>query len=189
MVESVIAWIGQKVAEKTLDRMVTVGDRNTRRHDLSVEGAEATSDLDIIVKYTLPYWRSAKAPVRLILQRVDGYPETLSLPMVLGETLRVRLRRGTYEITAWVVQLSLLHGQTETVHAVGWQRLWLGHNRTKKARLRPAPVLVEAPRRLRPKRSGAKADAPKPSRKPSKARAVQPGLPAGGRRIGQPSGS
>ncbi|UUV30286.1 hypothetical protein NQK81_36840 [Amycolatopsis roodepoortensis] len=68
MVESVIAWIGQKVAEKTLDR-------KSRRHDLSVPGAEATSDLDITVKYTLPYRRSAKAPVRLISQRVDGYPD------------------------------------------------------------------------------------------------------------------
>ncbi|MFI5563499.1 hypothetical protein ACIA2T_29810 [Amycolatopsis japonica] len=186
MVEPLIVWIG-KVVEKTFDRAMTASDRKTRRHDLSIEGAEATSDLDIIVKYTLPYWRGAKAPVRLTLQRVDGYPETQILRMVLGETLRVRLKRGTYEITAWVVQLSPQLGQTETLHAVGWQRVWLGHNRTKKARLRPAPVLVQAPGRVGPKRSGAKSGAPKPSRKPSTAQASRPDLPAGGRRIGQPS--
>ncbi|MEU9688332.1 hypothetical protein [Amycolatopsis japonica] len=187
MVEPVITWIG-KVVEKTFDRAMTASDQKTRRHDLSVEGAEATSDLDIIVKYTLPYWRGAKAPVTLTLRKIDGHPEILTVPAVLGETARVRLRRGVYEITATVLQLPPVLGRAATLHAVGTERVWLGHNRVKKARLRPVPVLVQAPRRVGPKRSGAKSAAPKPSRKPSTAQASRPDLPAGGRRIGQPSG-
>ncbi|KZB80303.1 hypothetical protein [Amycolatopsis regifaucium] len=94
MVEPVIAWVGRKLAEKALDRAVTAGGRKPQWHDLSGQGAEATSDLDITVKYTLPYYRGAKAPV------------ILTLPMVLGETARVRLNRGRYRITASILELS-----------------------------------------------------------------------------------
>ncbi|MFK0250144.1 hypothetical protein ACIQUM_36045 [Amycolatopsis azurea] len=172
MVEPVIAWIGQKLGEKALDWVVTPGNRKARRHDLTGQGAEATSDLDITVKYDLPYWRGAKAPVRLTFRKLDGAPEYLSLPAVLGETARVRLKRGTYEITARVLQLSPRHDRAEILHAVGSQVFWLGHNRTRKARLRPAPALVQAPKRLGPKPSAKKRPTP------------AGGTPVGGGRIG-----
>ncbi|AGM08552.1 hypothetical protein [Amycolatopsis keratiniphila] len=173
MVEPVIAWIGKKVVDSTADRLVAAGDRKTRRHDLSVDGAEPTSDLDIIVDYTLPYWRGAKAPVEVILRRIEGSAVNLIVRMVLKETARLRLKRGTYDITATVLELSPVRDQA-TQHAVGRERVWLGHNRTKKVRIRPVPVLVQAP---------------KPARKTSAApQHTLPDLPPGGRRIGQPSG-
>ncbi|RSN65010.1 hypothetical protein DMH01_00990 [Amycolatopsis sp. WAC 04182] len=144
MVDAMITWIGQKLAEKALDRAVPSGGRKRQRHDLSVQGAEATSDLDITVKYTLPYCRGAKAPVVLTLRRVDRFTESLRLDMVLGETARVRLKRGRYEITAKIHELSPRLGPEPILHAVGSQLLWLGGNGTAKACIRPAPVLIRA---------------------------------------------
>ncbi|MFJ8910001.1 hypothetical protein [Amycolatopsis sp. NPDC102389] len=147
MVDAMITWIGQKLAEKALDRAVTSAGRKRQRHDLSVQGAEATSDLDITVKYTLPYYRGAKAPVVLTLRRLDRHPgheESLRLDMVLGETARVRLKRGRYEITAKIHELSPRLGPSPILHAVGSQLLWLGGNGTEKACIRPAPVLIRA---------------------------------------------
>ncbi|MFI9456521.1 hypothetical protein [Amycolatopsis sp. NPDC052450] len=154
MVDAVITWIGQKFAEKALDRAVASGGRKRQRHDLSVQGAEATSDLDITVKYTLPYCRGAKAPVVLTLRRVDRFTESLRLDMVLGETARVRLKRGRYEITAKIHELSPRLGPEPILHAVGSQLLWLGGNGTAKACIRPAPVLIRAPKESAPKQTG-----------------------------------
>ncbi|WET77798.1 hypothetical protein P3102_27490 [Amycolatopsis sp. QT-25] len=144
MVEPMIAWMGQKLAEKALDRAVTTGGRKPQRHDLSVSGAEATSDLDITVKYTLPYLRGAKAPVVLTLRRLDHSAEDLTLPMVLGETARVRVKRGRYRITAAILELSPWLGAAPTLHAFGSQLLWLGGNGTAKACIRPDPVIVRS---------------------------------------------
>ncbi|WP_037303549.1 hypothetical protein [Amycolatopsis orientalis] len=150
MVEPVIAWVGQKLAEKALDRAMATDGRKPRRHDLSVQGAEATSDLDITVKYVLPYCRGAKAPVVLTLRRLDESAENLTLPMVLGETARVRLKRGRYRITAAILELSPRHDAAPTLHAFGAQLLWLGGNGTAKACIRPAPVIVLPPEAPRP---------------------------------------
>ncbi|RSN27006.1 hypothetical protein DMC61_26510 [Amycolatopsis sp. WAC 04169] len=189
MVEPLIAWIGKKVVDTTADRLVAAGDRKVRRHDLSVEGAEPTSDLDLIVDYTLPYCRGAKAPVVVTLYRVEGSATHLIVRMVLRETAHLRLKRGTYDITATVLELSPVRDQA-TQHAVGRERVWLGHNRTKKVRIRPVPVLVQAPKPPGRKPSGAKPVMPKPARKASAApQHTPPDLPPGGRRIGQPSGT
>ncbi|QXV62477.1 hypothetical protein [Amycolatopsis sp. TNS106] len=144
MVDALITWIGQKLAEKALDRAVTTGGRKPQRHDLSVQGAEVTSDLDVTVQYTLPYCRGAKAPVVLTLRRLDRFGESLTVPTVLGESACVRLNRGRYEITAKVLELSPRHGQAPILHAVGSQLVWLGGNGTAKVRLRPDPVLVRS---------------------------------------------
>ncbi|MBE1572987.1 hypothetical protein ACFORH_30300 [Amycolatopsis roodepoortensis] len=190
MVEPLIALFGKKVVDTTADLLVAAGDRKTRRHDLSVEGAEPTSDLDLIVDYTLPYWRGAKAPVEVILRRIEGSGANLVVRMVLRETARLRLRRGTYDITATVLELSPVPDGAAKLHAVGTDRVWLGENRTRKVRIRPAPVLVQAPKPLKAKRSGAKPVMSKAPRKASAFPAPQhklPDPPPGGQRIGQRS--
>ncbi|RSN18486.1 hypothetical protein DMC63_17600 [Streptomyces sp. WAC 05977] len=190
MVEPLIALIGKKVVDTTADRLVAAGDRKVRRHDLSVEGAEPTSDLDLVVDYTLPYWRGAKAPVEVILRRIEGSAANLIVRMVLRETARLRLRRGTYDITATVLELSPIRGGAAKLHAVGTDLVWLGENRTKKVRIRPVPVLVQAPKPPGRKPSGAKPVMPKPAPKTSATpRHTLPDPPPGGRRIGQPSGT
>jgi len=96
------------------------------------------------VKYTLPYLRGAKAPVVLTLRRLDHPAGDPTLPMVLGETARVRVKRGRYRITAAILELSPWHGAAPTLHAFGSQSLWLDGNGTAKACIRPDPVLIRS---------------------------------------------
>ncbi|MFE0026492.1 hypothetical protein [Amycolatopsis sp. NPDC059021] len=140
-----LIWLAQRLAEKGFDRIfdrVVDGPRiaapppfaappqPVRRHDLTVAGAQATSDVDFAVRHHL--LAQGRKPVILTFQKFNDTTTGTTLPMVLGDTAHVTLPRDHYFVTALIIDLPGKRGAMPTLRGVGWAQPYVADNHTAK---------------------------------------------------------
>lgn len=151
VVTGALVWLVQRLLDKGFDRVLdaTFDSRGRsqpavapRRHDLSADGAHATSDIDVEVRNHVPAGRS---PVLLTCQKFGTNTGGTTFPMVLGDTAHLTLRRDHYLIAALVVTLPRTVGELPVLNAVGWTHQWIADNHVRKITVttqRPTEELV-----------------------------------------------
>jgi hypothetical protein len=114
-----------------------------RRHDLTVAGAQGTSDVDFTVRHHLARTR---VPVILTFQKFGDPSTGTTLPMVLGDTAQLTLPRNHYLVTALIIDLPTTPGAKPTLRGLGWVQPWVADNHTAAitiATAHPTDELVE----------------------------------------------
>src|SRR5262249_51116669 len=150
MVEPVIpgalVWFLQRILDKGFDRLLDgAADRfdkpelslpaaipamvAPRRHDLSVAGAQVTTDVDIAVRHLV---FARRVPVILTFQKSGTDVGAATVPMCLGDTAHLTLRRDLYLITAMVVTHATSARAKPTLHGIGWTQEWVADNDVRK---------------------------------------------------------
>ncbi len=158
VVTGALVWLVQRLLDKGFDRIFDALDAPkqnavspfqpmvaTRRHDLSVEGAQGTSDLDVDVRAHLLWKRS---PVILTFQKFGTTSGGATLPMVLGDTAHLTLRRDHYLIAALVVALPNAAGAKPTLRGVGWSHEWVADNHVRQVTITTRQPTTELVREL-----------------------------------------
>lgn len=145
-----LVWLSERLAGRGVDRLFdSAFDRprlsvtQAKRHDLSVAGAQATSDVDLTVRHHLARTR---VPVILTFQKFGDRSTGTTFPMVLGDTAQVTLPRDHYFITALIVDLPTTQMAKPTLRGLGWAQPWVAGNHTATitiATQHPTDELVE----------------------------------------------
>ncbi|MFD9895397.1 hypothetical protein ACFWY9_39155 [Amycolatopsis sp. NPDC059027] len=141
-----LIWLAQRLAEKGFDRIfdrVVDGPRiaapapapfaappPVRRHDLTVAGAQGTSDVDFAVRHHL--LAQGRKPIILTFQKFNDTTTGTTFPMVLGDTAHVTLPRDHYFVTALIIDLPGKRGAMPTLRGVGWAQPYVADNHTAK---------------------------------------------------------
>ncbi|GAA4530719.1 hypothetical protein [Amycolatopsis samaneae] len=146
-----LIWLAKRLAEKGFDRIfdrVVDGQQlavppppspfaatrftapPVRRHDLTVAGAQGTSDVDIAVRHHLA--AQGRKPVILTIQKFSDTTNGTPFPMVLGDTAHLTLPRDHYFLTALIVDLPSRRGEMPTLRGVGWAQPYVADNHTAK---------------------------------------------------------
>jgi hypothetical protein len=145
VVTGALVWLVQRLLDKGFDRIfdAALDTRNRaqppargtlapmvapRRHDLTVDGAQGTSDLDVTVR---PHLQLGRAPVILTFQKFGTNSGGTTFPMVVGDTAHLTLRRDHYLIAALVVDLPRKAGAKPTLRGLGWTQQWVADNHVR----------------------------------------------------------
>ncbi|GAB1514363.1 hypothetical protein [Actinophytocola sp. KF-1] len=136
VVTGALIWLARRVVDRGFDRIfdATFDARQRqpavtpRRHDLSVDGAQGTSDLDVDVRY---HHFAGRMPVILTFQKFGTNSGGTTFPMVLGDTAHLTLRRDHYLVAALVVGLPDQAGAAPTLQGVGWTHEWVADNHVR----------------------------------------------------------
>ena len=158
VVTGALIWLVQRLLDKGIDRIfdATFDTRKQaplqpavapmvagRRHDLTADGAQGTSDVDIGVRY---HAQTGRAPVILTFQKFGTKSGGATFPMVLGDTAHLTLRRDHYLIAALVVDLPRTAGALPTLRGIGWTQEWVADNHVRKVAIttrHPTEALVQ----------------------------------------------
>lgn len=145
VVTGALIWLVQRLLDKGFDRIFDAFDSPKQapspfqpaqapmvapqRHDLSVDGAQGTSDVDIDVRH---HPHALRAPVILTFQKFGTTSGGATFPMELGDTAHLTLRRDHYLIAALVMALPRTAGAKPTLRGVGWTQEWVAANQVRK---------------------------------------------------------
>lgn len=145
-----LVWLSERLAGRGVDWFFdSAFDRprlsvtQAKRHDLTVAGAQATSDVDFTVRHHLARTR---VPVILTFQKFGDRSTGTTFPMVLGDTAQVTLPRDHYFVTALIVDLPTTQTAKPTLRGLGWAQPWVAGNHTATitiATQHPTDELVE----------------------------------------------
>jgi hypothetical protein len=151
-----LLWLGDRLGGRAVDKLFDsafdqpAGNARpelpavrARRHDLTVAGAQGTSDVDITVRHHLARTR---VPVILTFQKFQDSSTGTTFLMVLGDTAQVTLPRNDYLVTALIIDPPPTAAAKPTLHGLGWVRRWVAGNDTEKITIttaHPTDELVE----------------------------------------------
>ena len=150
LVSGALVWLGQRLLDKGFDRVLDAAFDSLRppavaprRHDLSVNGAQGTSDLDVGIHF---HGAESRSPVILTFQKFGTTAGGVTFPMVLGDTAHLTLRRDHYLVAALVVTLPSRSDARPTLRGVGWTHEWVADNHVREVAIttqHPTEALVK----------------------------------------------